>query len=351
MDLTERLLASSEREIDGSRTLDRYDFQTHWGVLRLMELHGSGQDYAVAFEFHDDIVVIDNVRIPGSIAFFQVKGKLKGKWSLRDLTKRDAGGSGPKPSIIGKLFSNRVVFGDGTAHLGFVSNQPASFLDDDKAICRFADAENFNTFLSSLKAECPVATDEDASLFHFHHTECGVRGYERHVKGAMVEFITRQVGQPINWDCEAFYLTVIDYCRRQSKNLADLTSLDDLLASKFVTREEVNEWIANLVDRARNRPDWSQVSQELIDWGAPRKRDVRRQWDLYSVERIRVGDRSMDRFKDAIRAAVDGPLRRDASLPEIVEELLPAARAAASRFRPAASDDWLRAAILYEFHA
>lgn len=351
MDLTERLLSSPERETDGSRTLDRYDFQTHWGVLRLLELHGSGQDYAVAFEFHDDIVVVDNVTVPGSISFFQVKGKAKGKWSIRDLTKQDTGDSGHKPSIVGKMFSNRAAFGDGTAHLGFVSNQPASFLDEGKAVCSFAEAENFNAFLASLKTECPAATEQDGSLFHFHRTEFGVRGYERHVKGAMVEFITRQVGQPMNWDCEAFYLTVIDHCRRQSKNLADLASLDELLASKFVTREEVAGWIASLVERARNRPDWSQVSQELAGWGAPRKRDVRRQWDLYSVERIRVGDRSLDRFKDAIRETVDGPLRHDASLSDVIEELLPAARAAASRFRPSASDDWLRAAILYEFHS
>lgn len=351
MDLTERLLSSPERETDGSRTLDRYDFQTHWGVLRLLELHGSGQDYAVAFEFHDDIVVVDNVTVPGSIAFFQVKGKAKNKWSMRDLTKREAGDSGPKPSIIGKMFGNRTLFGDNTAHLGFVSNQPTNFLDEGKAVCCFTEAENFTAFLTGLKAECPAATNEDGSLFHFHRTEFGIRGYERHVKGAMVEFIARQVGQPMDWDCDAFYLTVIDRCRRQSKNLADLASLDELLASKFVTREEVDGWIASLVERARNRPDWSQVSQELTGWGAPRKRDVRQQWNLYSVERIRVGDRSLDRLKDAIRAAVDGPLRHDASLAEVVEELLPAARAAASRFRPSASDDWLRAAILYEFHS
>ena len=51
-----------EREKGGQTALDRFDYQTAWGVSRLLDLHEKGENYAVAFEFHDDIVALDEAQ-------------------------------------------------------------------------------------------------------------------------------------------------------------------------------------------------------------------------------------------------------------------------------------------------
>lgn len=54
MGVKDTLLAVSQREEGGRTAYDRFDYQTAWGVSKLLELHNAGTNYAVAFEFHDD---------------------------------------------------------------------------------------------------------------------------------------------------------------------------------------------------------------------------------------------------------------------------------------------------------
>ena len=64
LSVKDSLLTVSQREEGGRTAYDRFDYQTAWGLSRLLDLHGTGKNYAVAFEFHDDIVSLDDADAP-----------------------------------------------------------------------------------------------------------------------------------------------------------------------------------------------------------------------------------------------------------------------------------------------
>jgi len=345
--LLDELAAKAQREKAGSRTIDRYDFQTCWGISHLLALHASGADYAVAFEFHDDIVVIDSASDAKKIRFYQVKSKSSGHWTLNRLMKRPDG----ELSIVGKLYDNKQRFPDHTEALALVSNQPLNFISEDKYPCCFSEAEksNFDKFIKKLKEEHVGETDESAKLMHFHKTEFSIEGYERYLKGQVLEFVNNECGGHLDGHYNGFYLSIIDQCRRKSKNLKDISSVEELLASKFVTRADVSEWLDRLRERASKRPDWSAVLHDLTDLSAVRKREIKVHWDQYSVETLQVSNSALMKLRDFIRQSLKNA-DDSKTLSQIVEALLPVIHRRAHRLSVSRVDDYIRAMILYEFY-
>ncbi|MHC2088613.1 dsDNA nuclease domain-containing protein [Methylobacterium sp. CM6244] len=87
MSLAANLIAIPARA--RAATGDRYDYQTMWGLALLFEQHSGTKDYAIVFEFHDDIALLDSSTNPEKIRFYQVKTKLTyGGWTLASLLSR-----------------------------------------------------------------------------------------------------------------------------------------------------------------------------------------------------------------------------------------------------------------------
>lgn len=349
MTLLDDLAAKPQRENAGSRTLDRYDFQTCWGISHLLSLHQSGAEYAIAFEFHDDIVVIDSATAATKIRFYQVKTKSSGNWTLNKLMSRPTDGG---LSIVGKLFDNKQRFPQHTEALGFVSNQPLNFIDESKYPCCFSEAEksDFDRFVKKLQEEHAGEDASSAKLLNFHKTEFGISGYDLYLKGQILDFVTSECGGQLDGHYNGFYLSVIDQCRRKAKHLRDITSVEDLLKSKFVTRADVAEWIERLKERASKKPDWSAVLHDITDVVPAKKRAIKAQWDKYSLETLQVSNASLMRLRDYLRTLLE-TVQDDQSLNQIVEALLPRVRSHGGRLSVNREDDYFRAMILYEFYA
>ena len=60
MSLAERLVEHPQREVGGSVAQERFDYQALWGLALIFSNHGKSEDYAIAFEFHDDVVLLDS---------------------------------------------------------------------------------------------------------------------------------------------------------------------------------------------------------------------------------------------------------------------------------------------------
>ena len=353
MTLLAQLLETPAREKAGAETVNRFEFQTAWGLLHLLELYDGGADYAIAFEFHDDIIVLDSATDPTKIRFHQVKSRKDGKWTLAALTKRDAGAEGLKPSIVGKLFGHRRAFRDGAEHLAIVSNQPCAFLDQDKNLCCFAEAdkEAFDAFIGKLKEECGDEAEAAGPLFHFKRTEMPLRNFETYLTGRLAEFVEKHCGV-IDYNVLGLYRTVTDECRRRTTRDHGACQPGEIIAAKFVRREDVSHWLKELQRRAARRPDWMEVVQELGDLSAARRLTLRDQWRLYESKRFETASTQHAMLREALRAAID---RRDRNwsgyLTELVEAVLQEVRSRALRLDPSYSDDYVRAAIIYETYA
>lgn len=171
LSLAKRLVEHPQRETGGSIAQERFDYQALWGLALIFSNHESGEDYAIAFEFHDDVVMLDSATVPASVRFYQVKTKDKGHWTLPDLFRRPPlkkGQDQRPPSFMAKLFSNHLAFPDHTSSMGFVSNAPLEFAGANENIA-FKDCtgDTFTKFLARLQAEHGTATQDQANLMHF----------------------------------------------------------------------------------------------------------------------------------------------------------------------------------------
>jgi hypothetical protein len=346
------LLKVPERENDGSNTLDRFDFQTAWGLTKVLRLHESDARYAVAFEFHDDIAELDDADAPERATFYQVKTSKKGTWSFAKIASRDKAADkvSRKPSHAGKMFDNVSRFGEAVRSLVFVSNQPLVDMPEGHRELAFelaADKKKLGAFVAALKSECP-AFSETLHLKLFHFLDCGMHleSYEKTLVGDIALFVDKQVGAGVN--ARSFSLTLIDECRTRSKKLAEISDFEELKKSKFVTRKDMDEWLGVLRKSLEQRPDWAAVARHLGLSFAEEAR-LEREWRTYGLERHGTTTASSIEFADKVKKVVEPLMDAADTMWDGVTAAFPEIRRLVDVWRPGASNDYVRAVILYEY--
>ncbi|NVK17696.1 MAG: DUF4297 domain-containing protein [Methylocystaceae bacterium] len=348
------LLFNVEREIAGSRSTERLDFQACWGIDHLIDLHSSTENYAVAFEFHDDIFVIDNVSEPTKVRFFQVKTTTKAKaWSINEITRQPKSSKTVKNSHAGKLLINLRKFPEHTDQLGFVSNQFFDFAKIEELPCtlREISADKFDNFLSRLKEEFPDANETEAELFQFHQTKFTPNGADEYIRGKIATFIDEYCGD-IETNHSSFYFLLLDQCRKRSKKLADVSSFEQLLQSKFVTREQIEKWLEAVRDKAKKVSNWDAVSQELRgQLSATKRAQLKRKWFEYEADRWNIGNAALVTIRNQIQKEIDTLLLsgEEYDLLQVQEKILPRAIQLADEMSLYQDEDYFKALVLYEF--
>ena len=54
MELKNALIYVPQREVSGSRTAARLDYQKNWALKKMLKKHTDNLNYVFVFEFHDD---------------------------------------------------------------------------------------------------------------------------------------------------------------------------------------------------------------------------------------------------------------------------------------------------------
>ncbi len=303
MSFAEKLVQTPRREKSGETGYERYDYQASWGLALIFESHSELDDYAIAFEFHDDIVRLNSSSVPTHARFYQVKTKLSGHWTLTDLGKRKKSKDGIAflPSFIGKMYDNYSLFPDETERLSFVSNLPCQFIDASATVYCFANCapQDFAKFLKKLKVEYPAATESTAQLMHFVRANLSLHDASAHLKGLMQEFVTSQVGT-ISYSPDTLYKAIIEECRTKSKYTGSIDTFTDLIKHKAVTKSQVNGWLSQ-IQLSHSAPEWSSFSSELT-YGAMEKSALAKQWQLYRTLALGAGNEAINRVRTKIRS-------------------------------------------------
>ena len=352
MSFAAKLVAVPQREKSGETGYERYDYQALWGLALIFEHHSSAEDYAIAFEFHDDIILLDNAAAPTEARFYQVKTKGEGHWTLTDLMRRaakKADSTEKLPSHMGKLFSNHVNFPDEARSLNFVSNVPVQLVDPASGTHALAScaAEDFAKFLKKLQAEHPAANETTAKLIHFVRADLSLHDSSSHLKGKLGDFVASVVGS-IEYNPDTLYKTIVEECRSRSKFTGAINSFEDLIKHKAITRTQVEAWLDVVRERQR-APEWADVSQGLNLSGLELA-SVQREWRRYQAAALNPAVEGANRLRDAIRAGIDrhtgSPLSMADLLDALFSETEAMARANMSPFIPAR----MKAMILYEIY-
>lgn len=98
-------LASPQRETAGARTFEKYEYQYHWALCRVLGAHELSNDYVVFIELHEDVVLATSSdETLAKFEFNQIKNVSGSPWNSKKLTakpKRSA--KKEKNSILGKM--------------------------------------------------------------------------------------------------------------------------------------------------------------------------------------------------------------------------------------------------------
>jgi len=304
------LITVSQTETAGSRSPARFAYQRNWALAELIEYHLEGKDYVFAFEFHDDILILDSENTPSNLQFVQVKTKTTGqKWSIHELTKSEKGKNGnpDKLSIIGKLYENKNNFAGHNSQLRFVTNAYFSFTDP--APVTTADQLNKkaqNKITNAVQAQLGTGTVGLSSL-QIERSYLSVEDHEKHIRGILHNFFEKLFGNEHNIAVSPWYQSISDQIKIKNNYPPEqVKSFDDFIRNKCITKHEIEDFIQR-VSRSRNSSDnWDIIKSQLKTEGTTLQELIKlqRSWKKYTTDRLNYDNNALKSIEIDIANAV-----------------------------------------------
>lgn len=98
-------LAAAQRETAGAQTFEKYEYQYHWALCRILGAHEDADDYVVFVELHEDVVLATSTdESVARFEFNQVKNVKATPWNQKKLTSvPKAAAKTATNSILGKM--------------------------------------------------------------------------------------------------------------------------------------------------------------------------------------------------------------------------------------------------------
>lgn len=264
--LANKLITTPVREKSGSTAFNRFSFQNNWALCHLLSLHEKGEDYIIAFDFHDDIVEINSSKNNPVFKFYQIKTKRSGNMTRNRLIKRNKDTKGNQLfSYLGKMYCNYLNFPNETEGLIFVSNAcfnidlTATEKSESKTILKLTEASinEKNKIIDSLKDETQN-TDIKLSLFELHVTDLSIDGHKKSTLGAVTGFLhnccqNTKAAVP-------FHQALSDEISRRAGYELDVKNLNEFIQEKALSKETFQNMLNNIVIRT----DFDTIKQSLI---------------------------------------------------------------------------------------
>lgn len=352
MSLAIDLISTPERE--NFATGNRYEYQTMWGLALLFQQHETNNDYAIVFEFHDDVALLNSATNPTTVKFYQVKSKAtNGGWTLTSLLKRQNGntdsGHKQKPSYIDKMYDNIHKFQDGVLSVDFVSNQLCGF-NNAKSTFRFTECkpDEFAKILKSLQETYPGATEVQVGLLGFEHTHLSLGDFDSHTKGKLQTFIANHLG-PVRFSPEAVYQAITEECRRKANFKGDYLSLQQVVKDKGLTKDNVQEWL-DAIQNDNRSPEWSSVVPSLT-YPFAETLKISHEYAIYRVVALNSADKATYRIRMAIQNELPPVISNiNLTLVEMIKAIYDPVEHVARKYLSPFCPSRLKAMIIYEIY-
>lgn len=252
--LSQSLVATTPDETSGSRSANRFDYQLNWAFSHLISLYSAQNDFVIVLDYHDDVLVLDSAASPTKVECFQIKTKTSGRWTVSSLLKRKRGERGPKRSILGKLYSHYIRWGNEVSALVFASNSGLSATNASGQSTDQLDVVPFGALEPSLvldvstklAAECnlsPPATPQLA-LMRFDKLSLQPVGHGDQCLGQVATFLAA-TAQTEHIPAPAFFRTVKSAMLRAAHYEGCPATFAELCKSKALTRAQFNRMLSD----------------------------------------------------------------------------------------------------------
>ena len=256
MDLAEALISVPQKERGGEIAQRGFDYQTCWALSEMLKYELMGKEYVFIFEYHDDVLILDNEDNPRKVIFAQVKTREK-HWTSTDLHSITKS----KPiSIIGKLYQQQGNFSDYSPELLFVTNALFSFHPKLGSKCFFnassIEGKYQKKFIEKVCSQIKTS-HIDLSILNFVQSSLSLEDHITHLKGKLCMFLDKKYGSEITFNANVLATLLESECRQKSKFSSEsITSFDDLVKYKGFSSRAFNNVIDSIKTTNVLKPSW-----------------------------------------------------------------------------------------------
>jgi hypothetical protein len=251
--LLNTLVQKKQREVAGSDTAARFDYQKNWAFCEMLDRHQAELDYMVAFEFHDDVLFFHSENSPSQVDFIQVKTSKKAEpRKISELTARKDGAS----SVVGKMIQNSSSLeNDFEIRMILVSNNAFEFSDAD--ICAGEmDTKYKQKFLSKLKEEFPEFAEDRLSKLHFRVSKIAVDHIDTFLKGRTQELFEKRFGKDFKMNVSTWIRLIQGEIKRKNNHPANaINNVEDLITHKCISKNFIEQTLSDVETHHKNVPD------------------------------------------------------------------------------------------------
>lgn len=288
-------LAAAQRETAGAQTFEKYLYQYHWALCRILGAHETEDDYVVFIELHEDVVLATSTdESVARFEFNQIKNVSSTSWNKKKLTSvPKATGKKVTNSILGKMlqgvrekpFADKLNSLDLVATCGF--NLPPKTEGLKLSIISIGDLHD-----DCLK-DIQAAIDKELGsyplpkILRFITPDLPASGFQDVAIGRISKLVDLKVpGAKCN--ASTIYRVLIDDLYRKGSVAFDFAEWSNLVKNKGTTHNDVERVISSYTENKgieAFEKDFNDVLQDL---------------ELKSNKRIQVR-RAFERYHSAVR--------------------------------------------------
>lgn len=288
-------LAAAQRETAGAQTFEKYEYQYHWGLCRILGAHENSDDYVVFIELHEDVVLATSTdESVARFEFNQVKNVNAPPWNQKKLTSvPNATAKKVTNSILGKMlqgvrkkpFVDKLNSLDLVATCGF--NLPPKADGLKLSIISIGDLHD--DCLKDIQAaiDKELGTYPIPKTLRFITPDLPASGFQDVAIGRISKLVdVKAPGAKCN--ASTIYRVLIDDLHRKGTVAFDFTEWNNLVKNKGITHRDVETVISSYTESKG-------IEVFLQDF-----EDILKDLELKSNKRIQVR-RAFERYHNAVR--------------------------------------------------
>lgn len=243
-------LADAQRETVGAKTFEKYSYQYHWALSRILKEHHDNKDFVIFIEYHEDVILASSQDSGKAVfEFNQIKNVASNKWKVKDLIRIPKGSEASKKnSIIGKMLKGieGKLFREKIEKLNLVATCGFNLEVKNPAL-------NLSViYLSDLTRDCISSMEEAISkelggaklpeILSFVLPDLQPTQFQNSIIG---EIATLVENKHPNIQCSAvtIYRILIDELQRKGMVTHDYKKWEDLILKKGLTSGAVAQAI------------------------------------------------------------------------------------------------------------
>jgi hypothetical protein len=318
-------LFDSQREKAGAKTFDKYSFQYHWALYRIISEHENSNEYAVIIELHEDVVISDSLDVSkANFEFNQVK-TTSSSFNTHQLVIKKKNGS----SILGKLVQsvNGKPFSKQVNSLNLIATSKFTLelKKEDIELRTITKDDLSDKQLKELENELlkEIGISELPANIKFIISDIPDTNYQTFLIGAIAELINKIFPGSYS-NAKDIYTLLIDELYRKGKVTYDFTKWDELLKDKALTSIQVTRVInefTNLKDEAKIEAEFNSICSELSLKSIEAKR-LKRSFSRYRRQRIsNTSTLQMDTTKFFVKEIESNISKGVTELKELIENI------------------------------